>query len=30
MTVTWAKGDKVYLLTGKDDKKFYQQLLQQT
>lgn len=30
MTVTWAKGDKVYLMTGSGGKRFYQQLLQQT
>jgi uncharacterized membrane protein YbaN (DUF454 family) len=30
MTVTWAKGGKVYLLTGSGDRKFYRQLLQQT
>jgi hypothetical protein len=29
MTVTWAKGDKVYLMTGSGDKRFFQQLLQQ-
>jgi uncharacterized membrane protein YbaN (DUF454 family) len=29
MTATWAKGEKVYLLTG-DNKKFLQKLLQQT
>jgi uncharacterized membrane protein YbaN (DUF454 family) len=30
MTVAWAKGDKVYLMTGSGDKRFFQQLLQQT
>ena len=30
MTVTWAKGDKVYLMTGSGGKRFFQQLLQQT
>lgn len=30
MTATWAKGGKVYLLTGDGNKAFFQQLLQQT
>ena len=30
MTVTWAKGNKVYLMTGNGDKGFFQRLLQQT
>jgi uncharacterized membrane protein YbaN (DUF454 family) len=30
MTVTWAKDDKVYLMTGNGDKKSFQNLLQQT
>src|SRR5208282_524025 len=30
MTVTWAKGGKVYLLTGGGDKKLFEQLLNQT
>jgi len=29
-TVTWAKDDKVYLLIGNGDKRFFQNLLQQT
>jgi len=30
MTVIWAKGGKVYLLTGGGDKKLFEQLLNQT